>query len=53
MAEKDNGPNAAGKKVTGKKAASAASKVLRDPNKSKAAKSAAGSALSQREGKKR
>ncbi|VUD69376.1 hypothetical protein TDB9533_04743 [Thalassocella blandensis] len=33
--------------VTGKKAASAASKVLRNPNSSKAAKSAAGSALSQ------
>lgn len=36
------------KEVTGKKAASAASKVLRKPNASKAAKSAAGSALSQR-----
>lgn len=34
--------------VTGKRAASAASKVLRDPNASKSAKSAAGSALSQR-----
>jgi hypothetical protein len=33
--------------VTGKKAATAASKVLRSPNSSKAAKSAAGSALSQ------
>jgi len=33
--------------VTGKKAATAASKVLRNPNASKAAKSAAGSALSQ------
>lgn len=33
--------------VTGKKAASAASKVLRNPSASKAAKSAAGSALSQ------
>lgn len=36
------------KEVTGKRAASAASKVLRDPNASKAVKSAAGSALSQR-----
>lgn len=34
--------------VTGKKAATAASKVLRNPKTSKAAKSAAGSALSQR-----
>ena len=34
--------------VTGKKAASAAAKVLRDPKASKAAKSAAGSALTQR-----
>ena len=34
--------------VTSKKAASAASKVLRDPKSSKAAKSAAGSALTQR-----
>jgi hypothetical protein len=37
------------KKVTSKKAASAASKVLRDPKASKASKTAAGSALSQRE----
>jgi hypothetical protein len=36
------------KEVTGKKAATAASKVLRSPSTSKAAKSAAGSALSQR-----
>lgn len=36
------------KKTTGKKAASAASKVLRDGRTSKASKSAAGSALSQR-----
>lgn len=36
------------REVTGKRAASAASKVLRDPNASKSAKSAAGSALSQR-----
>ena len=34
--------------VTGKRAASAAAKVLRNPNPSKAAKSAAGSALTQR-----
>lgn len=38
--------------VTSKKAASAASKVLRDPKASKAAKSAAGSALTQRPDKK-
>jgi len=45
----------AGKKnseVTGKKAASAASKVLRNPKSSKAAKSAAASALTQRPNKK-
>lgn len=36
------------KETTGKRAASVASKVLRNPNTSKAAKSAAGSALSQR-----
>ena len=40
------------KKITGKKAASAASKVLRDNRYSKAAKSAAASALSQREKRK-
>ena len=34
--------------VTSKKAASAAAQVLRDPKASKAAKSAAGSALTQR-----
>lgn len=38
--------------VTSKKAASAASKVLRDPKASKAAKTAAGSALTQRPGRK-
>ena len=38
--------------VTSKKAASAASKVLRNPKASKAAKSAAGSALTQRPNKK-
>jgi len=38
--------------VTSKKAASAASKVLRDPKASKAAKTAAGSALTQRPDKK-
>lgn len=37
------------KKVTSKKAASAASKVLKDGRTSKASKTAAGSALSQRE----
>ena len=36
-----------GKKTTGKKAASAASKVLRDGRTSKTSKTAAGSALSQ------
>jgi hypothetical protein len=40
-------------KVTSKKAAKAASKVLRDGRTSKASKSAAGSALSQRPGGKR
>lgn len=39
--------------VTSKKAASAASKVLRDPKSSKAAKSAAASALTQRPNRKR
>ncbi|WP_295018501.1 hypothetical protein [Tabrizicola sp.] len=38
--------------VTGKKAASAASKVLRDPRASAAAKTAAASALTQRPNKK-
>lgn len=38
--------------VTSKQAASAASKVLRDPKSSKAAKTAAGSALTQRPNKK-
>jgi hypothetical protein len=38
-------------KVTGKKAAAAASKVLKDGRTSKASKTAAGSALSQRESK--
>jgi hypothetical protein len=38
--------------VTGAKAASNAAKVLRDPKSSAAAKSAAGSALTQRVGKK-
>jgi len=38
--------------VTGKTAASAASKVLRNPGSSKAAKTAAASALTQRPGKK-
>ena len=39
------------KKVTSKKAATAASKVLRDKRTSTASKTAAGSALSQREKK--
>ncbi|HBC07222.1 MAG TPA: hypothetical protein DC046_06510 [Rhodospirillaceae bacterium] len=38
----------ANREVTSKRAASAASKVLRDPRSSKAAKTAAGSALTQR-----
>jgi hypothetical protein len=38
--------------VTSKRAASAASKVLRDPKSSKAAKTAAASALTQRPNKK-
>ena len=38
---------------TGKKAGSAASKVLRDPRANKTAKTAAGSALTQRPDKKR
>jgi len=37
-----------GGEVTSKKTASAAAKVLRDPKASKAAKTAAGSALTQR-----
>lgn len=41
------------KEVTSKKAASAAARVLRDPKASKAAKSAAGSALTQRPNKKK
>jgi hypothetical protein len=40
------------REVTSKKAASAASKVLRDPKSSKAAKTAAASALTQRPNKK-
>lgn len=40
-------------KTTSKKAAAAASKVLRDGRTGKASKSAAGSALSQRQPKKR
>ena len=40
------------KKVTSKRAASAASKVLRDKRTSKTSKTAAGSALSQREKRK-
>lgn len=41
------------KKVTSKKAASAASKVLRDGRTGTASKTAAGSALAQRPGKKK
>lgn len=39
-------------RTTGNKAASAAGKTLANPNATKAAKSAAGSALAQRPGKK-
>ncbi|VAW79020.1 hypothetical protein MNBD_GAMMA12-349 [hydrothermal vent metagenome] len=39
--------------VTGKKAASAAGRVLRDPKSSKSAKSAAASALTQRPNRKK
>ena len=46
MAKKGNS------EVTSKKAASAAGSVLRNPNSSKAAKSAAASALTQRPNKK-
>ena len=45
---KKGGENMAKSKVTSKKAATAASKVLRSKRASKAAKTAAGSALSQR-----
>ena len=41
------------KKATGKRAATAASKVLRDGRTGKASKTAAGSALSQREKKRK
>ena len=41
------------REVTSKKAASAAAKVLNDPKSSPAAKSAAGSALTQRPNKKK
>jgi len=40
------------KETTSKEAASRAARVLRDPKSSSAAKSAAGSALTQRRGKK-
>lgn len=52
---RDNGKEVihmANKEVTSAKAASAASKVLRNPNSSKAAKTAAASALTQRPNKK-
>jgi hypothetical protein len=41
-------PRKANREVTSKKAGSAASKILRDPKANKAAKTAAGSALTQR-----
>ena len=47
MARKSNN------EVTSKRAGSAASKVLRNPKSSKAAKTAAGSALTQRPNKKK
>ena len=43
----------ANSEVTSKRAASAASKVLRNPNSSKAAKTAAASALTQRPNRKK
>jgi len=46
-------PRLRNNEVTSKKAASAASKVLRNPNSSKAAKSAAASALTQRPNRKK
>lgn len=46
-------PRSKNREVTSKKAASAAAKVLRDPKSSKLAKSAAGSALTQRPNKKK
>lgn len=49
MASKKGGSKG---EVTSPKAASAASKVMRDPKSSAAAKSAAASALTQRPGKK-
>lgn len=44
---------ARGSEVTSKRAASAAAKVLRDPRSSKAAKTAAASALTQRPNRKK
>lgn len=46
-------PSRTKSEVTSKKAASAASKVLRDPRSSTAAKSAAASALTQRPNRKK
>ena len=46
-------PKKSNSEVTSKKAASVASKVLRNPKSSKAAKTAAGSALTQRPNKKK
>jgi hypothetical protein len=46
-------PGSNAKKTTGTKAAKAASKVLSDGRTSKASKTAAGSALSQKVGKKK
>jgi hypothetical protein len=46
-------PRKLNRETTGVKAASAAGKVLRDPKASKAAKSAAASALTQRADKKK
>jgi len=45
--------NQSNKEITSKKAASAAGRVLRNPNSSKAAKSVAALALTQRPNKKR
>ena len=54
MAKNEKAKNEMAKnEKTGAKAGTAASKVLRDPKASKAAKSAAGSALSQRPDRKK
>ena len=51
--EGPNMPRKSNSEVTGRKAATAASKVLRNPKSSQAAKTAAASALTQRPNKKK